>query len=160
MATPRTIHLVSLGCPKNRVDSEVMLGVAANAGLSITTDAEDAEIIVVNTCGFIGEAKKESIDTIFELAELKKHGRLQKLVVAGCLSQRLGAEHAGPHQAVEGIGVARRQHGDRLAHFVERLQFEVHGSSLGEARSAGRAPRRVACEGVRTPQYSHGPRVA
>jgi ribosomal protein S12 methylthiotransferase len=84
----KTIHLVSLGCVKNRVDSEVMLGVAQRAGYEHVTYAEDAEVIVVNTCGFIGEAKKESIDTIFELAALKEHGACRRLVVAGCLSQR------------------------------------------------------------------------
>ena len=93
MASPssedlKTIHFVSLGCPKNRVDSEVMLGVAAEAGFALTDEAEDAEVIVVNTCGFIGEAKQESIDTIFEMAEMKKVGACKKLVVTGCLSQR------------------------------------------------------------------------
>jgi ribosomal protein S12 methylthiotransferase len=84
----RRIHFVSLGCPKNRVDSEVMVGVAAGSGYKLTENAEEADVVVVNTCGFIGEAKKESIETIFELSELKKTGKLQKLVVAGCLSQR------------------------------------------------------------------------
>ncbi len=79
---------MSLGCPKNRVDSEVMLGVARDAGFSHVGDAAEAEVIVVNTCGFIGEAKKESIDAILEMAELKDSGRCRRLVVAGCLSQR------------------------------------------------------------------------
>jgi len=65
----RTIHFVSLGCVKNRVDTEVMLGVATGGGWRIVDEPDQAEVIVVNTCGFIGEAKKESIDTIFELAE-------------------------------------------------------------------------------------------
>lgn len=84
----KNIYFVSLGCPKNRVDSEVMIGVAERAGYQLVEDPERADTIVVNTCGFIGEAKRESIDTIFELAELKKEGALKKLVVAGCLSQR------------------------------------------------------------------------
>ena len=88
----KTIYFVSLGCPKNRVDSEVMLGVARGAGYSIVEEPEGAETIVVNTCGFIGEAKKESIDTIFEMAELKKLGGCKRLVVSGCLSQRYPAE--------------------------------------------------------------------
>jgi ribosomal protein S12 methylthiotransferase len=86
--TERTIHFVSLGCPKNRVDSEVMLGVAQRAGYRHIAAAEDAEVIVVNTCGFIDGAKKESIDCILEMAELKSQGRCERLVVAGCLSQR------------------------------------------------------------------------
>jgi ribosomal protein S12 methylthiotransferase len=87
----KTIHFVSLGCPKNRVDTEVMLGVAGDKGYVSTEDAAEADVIVVNTCGFIGEAKKESIATIFELAELRKLGSCKKLVVAGCLSQRYPA---------------------------------------------------------------------
>lgn len=90
----RSIHFVSLGCPKNRVDTEVMLGVASRTGYHTTDDASEAEVIVVNTCGFIGEAKKESLQTIFELAEMKKHGACKKLVVAGCLSQRYPTELA------------------------------------------------------------------
>ena len=95
----KRIHFVSLGCPKNRVDTEVMVGVALQGGAAgrkvgweLTNDAEEAEVIVVNTCGFIGEAKRESIDTIFEMAELKKVGACKKLVVTGCLSQRYPQE--------------------------------------------------------------------
>jgi ribosomal protein S12 methylthiotransferase len=90
----KTIHFVSLGCPKNRVDTEVMLGVSDQAGFELVSDAGDAEVIVVNTCGFIESAKQESIDTIFELAEWKTNGRCEKLVVAGCLSQRYPEELA------------------------------------------------------------------
>lgn len=88
----KTIHFVSLGCPKNRVDTEVMLGVSDQAGYELVGDASDAEVIVVNTCGFIESAKQESIDTIFELAQWKTDGRCEKLVVAGCLSQRYSGE--------------------------------------------------------------------
>ena len=87
-APRRTVHFVSLGCPKNRVDSEVMLGVARGAGYEHVDAAEDAEVIVVNTCGFIGEAKKESIDAIIEMAQHKDSGTCKRLVVSGCLSQR------------------------------------------------------------------------
>lgn len=90
----KTIHFVSLGCPKNRVDTEVMLGVATGEGFRIVDDPAEAEVVVVNTCGFIGEAKRESIETILELAELKKAGACKKLVVAGCLSQRYAPELA------------------------------------------------------------------
>src|SRR5438045_8955654 len=85
--TPK-LGFVSLGCPKNLVDSEVMLGTLARQGYSITANKEDADIIVVNTCGFIDTAKKESIDTILEMAELKTQGNCKKLVVAGCLAER------------------------------------------------------------------------
>jgi ribosomal protein S12 methylthiotransferase len=88
----RRIHFVSLGCVKNRVDTEVMLGVADRDGWRIVDEAEEAEVIVVNTCGFIGEAKKESIDTILELTEYKRLGTCKKLVVTGCLAQRYAAD--------------------------------------------------------------------
>jgi ribosomal protein S12 methylthiotransferase len=84
----KRIGMVSLGCPKNLVDSEVMMGVLRRHGFALTTDAEDADVIVVNTCGFIDAAKQESVDTILEMAELKKTGKLEKLVVAGCLVER------------------------------------------------------------------------
>jgi len=96
-----TIHLISLGCVKNRVDSEVMLGVAEEAGLTAVARPEDAETIVVNTCGFIGEAKKESIATILEMASLKEGGTCKRLVVAGCLSQRHPAELAAEMPEVD-----------------------------------------------------------
>src|SRR5262249_6164208 len=84
----KTIHFVSLGCPKNRVDTEVMLGVAKMGQWRLVDEPDRAEVIVVNTCGFIGEAKKESIDVIFEMSAYKKVGACKRLVVAGCLSQR------------------------------------------------------------------------
>jgi ribosomal protein S12 methylthiotransferase len=101
MGTEKTIHFVSLGCPKNRVDSEVMLGVARDAGFAHVGDAAEAEVIVVNTCGFIGEAKKESIDAILEMAELKASGRCRRLVVSGCLSQRHPEELANEMPEVD-----------------------------------------------------------
>src|SRR3990167_6783681 len=84
----RKIGMVSLGCPKNTVDSELVLGTLASKGYNITADAGGVEVIVVNTCGFIDKAKEESIDAILEMAEYKRKGNCQKLVVMGCLSQR------------------------------------------------------------------------
>jgi ribosomal protein S12 methylthiotransferase len=82
------IGFVSLGCPKNLVDSEVMMGHLTREGFAITADRTEAEILVVNTCGFIQPAKEESIQNILEMAEMKKHGRCRKLIVAGCLAER------------------------------------------------------------------------
>jgi ribosomal protein S12 methylthiotransferase len=82
------IGLVSLGCPKNLVDSEVMLGIARRAGHEVTADPSDAEVLVVNTCAFIDSAKQESIDTILQLAEHKKGGPCRRLIVTGCLAER------------------------------------------------------------------------
>lgn len=91
---PTRVYMHTLGCPKNRVDSEVMLGTLAEAGYRLVQDPERAEVIVVNTCGFIESAKEESVDAIVELAELKAAGRCKKLVVTGCLVQRHADELA------------------------------------------------------------------
>ena len=90
---PQKIHLVSLGCPKARVDSELMAGLLRGEGAELTEDAESADAIVVNTCAFLESATQESIDTILELAELKSDS-CRKLVVAGCLAQRYGEQLA------------------------------------------------------------------
>jgi len=82
------VGFVSLGCPKNLVDTEVMMGLVQRSGYELTPEAGDAEIIVVNTCSFIDPAKRESINTILEMAELKKTGRARRLIVAGCLVER------------------------------------------------------------------------
>jgi ribosomal protein S12 methylthiotransferase len=93
-AVAKTIHFVSLGCPKNRVDTEVMLGVGTGEGYRVVDAPADAEVIVVNTCGFIGPAKQESIDTILDMGSYKEAGSCKKLVVSGCLSQRYPDELA------------------------------------------------------------------
>src|SRR5687767_6301805 len=82
------IGMVSLGCPKNLVDSEVMLGLAQQQGHELTRDAADAEVLIVNTCAFIDKAKQESIDTILEMAEHKKSGACRRLIVTGCMAER------------------------------------------------------------------------
>ena len=82
------VGLVSLGCPKNLVDSEVMLGTLEGRGYSITADPGEADVIVVNTCAFIDPARRESVETILEMADLKRTGRCRRLVVAGCMVQR------------------------------------------------------------------------
>ena len=86
MGDPRTIHFVSLGCAKNRVDTEVMLGVSDESGFEIVEDPAEAEVIVVNTCGFIGPAKEESVETILEMGAHKEAGTCNKLVVAGWIT--------------------------------------------------------------------------
>lgn len=103
MDAPRTIHFVSLGCPKNRVDSEVMLGLAEQLGYLHVDDPDDADVIVVNTCGFVDDAKKESIDTILAMAAHKQSGRCKRLVLAGCLSQRHPTELANELPEVDFI---------------------------------------------------------
>lgn len=87
-AVKQKICLVSLGCPKNLVDSELMLGMLKESGAELVTKEAEADVLIVNTCGFIGDAKEESIDAILSLAEYKKTGRCRRLIVTGCLSQR------------------------------------------------------------------------
>lgn len=88
----KRIGLISLGCPKNLIDSEAMLGQLVEKGYSIAADPADSDIIIVNTCGFIEPAKKESIETILHAAEYKTKDPDKKLIVAGCLVQRYGKE--------------------------------------------------------------------
>ena len=85
-----TACLVSLGCPKNLVDSEVILGLLSKEGHPLTTDPLKAEILIVNTCSFIEEATKEAVETILQLSRFKKEGRCRLLIVSGCLPQRYG----------------------------------------------------------------------
>ncbi len=88
----KKILFVSLGCDKNLVDSEMMLGLLAKSGYEFTDDEQDADVVVVNTCCFINDAKEESINTILEMAELKKSGAVEALIVTGCLAQRYREE--------------------------------------------------------------------
>ncbi|MBI3304514.1 MAG: 30S ribosomal protein S12 methylthiotransferase RimO, partial [Deltaproteobacteria bacterium] len=88
----KTVYMVNLGCPKNLLDGEVMLGLLAREGYHISLDPEQAEVLMVNTCSFINEAKEESIDAILELARYKDTGPAKQLIVTGCLAQRYGHE--------------------------------------------------------------------
>ncbi len=128
MSRARTVHFVSLGCPKNRVDSEVMLGHLVQDGFQIVDDPGDAEVIVVNTCGFIDSAKEESVDTILELARFKSDGKCKTLVVAGCLSQRYAPELAREIPEID--------------HFLGTGNFEQIGTLLagGSVTKRGRLP--------------------
>src|SRR5438034_2501982 len=85
---PRTYAFVSLGCPKNLVDSERMLGKLAQDGYALTPDADGADVVVINTCGFIEPARQESLAVIREMLALKEQGRVGSVVVAGCLAER------------------------------------------------------------------------
>jgi ribosomal protein S12 methylthiotransferase len=112
------VGFVSLGCPKNLVDSEVMMGILAGDGYELTPRAEEAEVLVVNTCSFIEAAQKESVETILEMAEHKKFGAAKKLIVAGCLVERYREQilqQVPEVDAVVGTGE------------VERILEAVHG---------------------------------
>lgn len=88
---PRTIYFVSLGCAKNRVDSEVMAGMASSVGVAVVTDPELADILVVNTCSFIESAREESIEVLLDMGQIAKDGN-RRLIAAGCMAQQFGAE--------------------------------------------------------------------
>jgi ribosomal protein S12 methylthiotransferase len=82
------VHFISLGCPKNLVDSEIMAGTLMQDGFEVVGEAEDADTVIVNTCGFIEDSKKESIQRILDMSQLKEQGQVKRVVVAGCLTQR------------------------------------------------------------------------
>jgi ribosomal protein S12 methylthiotransferase len=97
------VHLTTLGCPKNQVDSELMLGMLAGAGFPLVDHAEEADCLIVNTCAFIDRAREESVQTILELARLKEGGRATSLIVTGCLAQRYGADLLRELPEVDGL---------------------------------------------------------
>jgi ribosomal protein S12 methylthiotransferase len=114
------ISLASLGCSKNLVDSEVMLGQLARAGYAVVADHEDADVIIVNTCAFIGPAKEESIETILDLARFKEDGRCSSLVVTGCMAQRYANSLVAEMPEVDAvIGVHQYP---RIVQLLDRLQ--------------------------------------
>ena len=127
------VGFISLGCPKNLVDSEVMMGLLSRQGYELTPRADEAEILVVNTCSFIESAQKESIETILEMAEHKKFGAAKKLVVAGCLVERFRdqiLEQVPEVDAVVGTGEVERiieaVHGDLKVLPAQRPSFLYH----------------------------------
>ena len=140
--SPRRIHLISLGCAKNRVDSEILLGGLIDAGFVWTDDPEEAEVIVVNTCSFIRDAQKESIDTLLEMGALRTGGNCQKLVATGCLPQRHVAELMEAMPEVDHfVGTGRLSEvpallwrGDLPRDFVGEPGF-IHSAAMPRARS-------------------------
>ncbi len=129
--------MMTLGCPKNRVDSEVMLGTLKQRGYTLVQDPAKAEVIVVNTCAFIGPAKQESVDSILEMAQYKKDGACSTLVVTGCLSQRYGTELSKEMPEVD--------------HFLGTSAY----AQIGDLLAAEATPRQV----IPDPDYIHDART-
>lgn len=125
LVTTRKVHLSSLGCPKNQVDAEIMLGRLVAEGYEVTLDPAEADVLVVNTCSFIQPAKEESIDAILEMARLKAGGEKKKLVVTGCLAERYGKDLTAEMPEVDA--------------FVGTGDFLRLPDVLGEIGRAGRA---------------------
>ncbi|HXH05107.1 MAG TPA: 30S ribosomal protein S12 methylthiotransferase RimO [Vicinamibacterales bacterium] len=139
------IGLVSLGCPKNLVDSEVMLGLAEAAGHEITPDAASADVLVVNTCAFIEAARRESIDAILEMAEHKRSGRCRRLVVTGCLAERYRDELAREIPEIDALlGTGE----------VPQIVDAIAGRARGDVGAAGepRDPAAAPVTFFRTPR--------
>ncbi len=129
----KSLYMMTLGCPKNRVDSEVMLGALQHKGYHLVQEPDDAQVIVVNTCAFLKAAEKESVDNILELAEYKKSGRCDTLVVTGCLVQR---------------------HGEALSKELPEVDHFLGTSAyvqIGDLLAAEASPRQV----IPDPEYIH-----
>jgi ribosomal protein S12 methylthiotransferase len=157
------IGFVSLGCPKNLVDGEVMLGIARDAGHEITTDAAGADVLVVNTCAFIDSAKQESIDAILEMAAHKRGGRCSRLVVTGCLAERYRDElqrEIPEIDAVLGTGEVERiveAVGTRDSGLGARGSGNVQDPAVSPVKLFRKAPGRISKPGSRVP--SPEPRI-
>lgn len=135
----RTVHFVSLGCPKNRVDTEVLAGLAARAGLSIVGEPSAADVIVVNTCGFIESAREESVAALLDMARFKEGGRCRLLVAAGCLAQRYGEELAAQLPEVDFfLGTSELE---RLGDVLERTAQRVLVGPAAHHLQAAGTPR-------------------
>ncbi|MCI0567206.1 MAG: 30S ribosomal protein S12 methylthiotransferase RimO [Acidobacteria bacterium] len=136
VAAPVRVGFLSLGCPKNLVDTEIMLGHLRRGGYALSQDPADSDVIVVNTCGFIESARQESIDTILEMAEHKKTGRCRRLVVAGCLVQRY---HFQLRQEIPEIDSFVSL--DDLERIVEAVKTDLHSSAADPGTDISGAAR-------------------
>lgn len=126
---------VSLGCDKNLVDSEMMIGLLAKSGYEFTDDEKEADVVVVNTCCFINDAKEESINTILEMAELKKSGQIEALIVAGCLAQRYKEEIQTEIEEVDAILGTMA-----IDEVVKTIEEVLHGTKVNHYKSLDEKP--------------------
>ena len=135
------VGMVSLGCPKNQMDAELMLGRLRDAGIGLTAESGLADVVIVNTCGFIEDAKKESIENILEFAQLKKEGQIRKIIVTGCMAERYKDEllkELPECDAVLGLGangdiveaVETVLRGERMARFPDKGCWSLEGNRL------------------------------
>ena len=135
------IGFVSLGCPKNQLDTEVMLGHLVKAGYEITPDESEADIVIINTCAFIESAKKESIDNILDIAWLKENANLKKIIVTGCLAERYRDEILKEFSEVDcvlGVGsiheivkaVEEATNGKRFSLYGDKNTVELGGDRI------------------------------
>ena len=136
-----TVGMVSLGCPKNQMDAELMLARLEHAGYTLVADAALADVVIINTCGFIEDAKQEAIDQILEFAKLKEEGQIKRLVVTGCLAQRYQQELADELPECDGViglggngdiadVVAKVLEGEAIASFPSRECWSLDGDRV------------------------------
>src|SRR5947207_13175722 len=134
----KSVAFVSLGCPKNLVDSERMLGLLAEDGLAVTSDARSADAIVINTCGFLEASKTESLKEIRDALEMKKTGKCKRVIVAGCLVQRHKTKLLNDVPGVDRlVGVFDREHIVEAVRGKENPRAE-HGHYLGKYHDLSR----------------------
>jgi ribosomal protein S12 methylthiotransferase len=145
------IGFISLGCPKNLVDSEIMLGVLHKEGHSLTTNTSEAEVIIVNTCSFINDSKQESIETILEAAKLKKDGVCKRLIVAGCLAERYPREIRAELKEVDAlVGINQ----------IEQIGRAAQGAPVLPPTSYNRSDADLYLYDHATPRMLTGPRYS
>ena len=136
----QSVAFISLGCPKNLVDSERMLGLLAQDGLVITADAKAADAIVINTCGFLEASKVESLEAIREAVGMKEHGRCRRVIVAGCLVQRHKTKLLAEVPEIDRlVGVFDREHIVEAVHGTANPRQE-HGHFLGKYHDLTHSP--------------------
>lgn len=148
------VGFVSLGCPKNRVDTEIMLGKVLEAGYELTAEETEADIVIINTCAFIESAKKESIDNILDIAWLKQNRNLKAIIVTGCLSERYREqifEELPEVDAVLGVGSF-----DKIVEAIENVDLGKKYSAFDDNNSAVHSGERI----LTTPNYSAYLKVA
>lgn len=135
------VGFISLGCPKNQVDAELMLAKIQNHGYNIVDVAYEADVVVINTCGFIEDAKKEAIDNILEMAELKKEGSIQKIIVTGCLAERYKHELLAEIPEIDGVlgiganadivdAIESVMNNEQIEQFPEKTDMPLSGERL------------------------------
>ena len=127
----KKIGMISLGCPKNQVDAELMLARLAQKGYVITDEVDGADAVIINTCGFIEDAKKEAIENILDMAELKKEGIIGKIIVTGCLAERYREEMLTEIPEIDAV-VGLGSNGDICAVCERVIQGETGLETFGE----------------------------
>src|SRR3954471_13901044 len=152
---PLKVGLISLGCAKNLVDAEIMLGSLMKEGVEITNDAAAADVVIVNTCSFIDSAQEESVDTILESAELREaKNRGQGLIVSGCLPQRFRDElpkllpEVDAFMGIDQVGQVTEIVHQALQHRERRLSGAVSAGKASKPKIVGRSAELQAANGV------------